>query len=619
MPHALGLLAGAGCPVRYWTEFSWENVDLLLNSSRLQSRPVANFSFALDHVAWGLEPGGFHLTNLLIHLAVGGALLWLCLLYLRFSGDLPRSAGSSHVVAGLVLLPVAIFLLHPLNTQAVTFVVQRMTSLAALFTILAFASYLTARYEITHRTRWWYAGAVVFGILGIGSKEIGFLLLPVILLYELCFFRSKWREKVESRFGGKWNRQWTIRAWVGFVAVIALAGWLVMASSNLFGLSTDFAGRDFNGLERLMTQGRVQVFYLSQLIWPSPGRLNLDHDFTISRSLLNPSTTLPAIFICLLLLVAAIYLAVHQPRYGFPLVAYALFHSIEAGPLNLEIIFEHRMYLPSSMLALFVATLIVDARARTRTAAIPIILVLCIVFAYWTNARNQVWADPLEFRADMAVKSPNKARTQHNFALALLEAGRSEEALPVIRRAVELDADEEKLSRLLGDILLDLGRPDEAVLAYEAATTKAPRNVKSILGLGSALEAAGQEEAAFRHYMDTGVQLGRGGYPWEAIPILKKAVEMRDGDAEAKNALGSAYMTAGLQEQAIEQFRKALALDPAMIEVWYNLGLSADALGLHNEAIRAYRGFVERAPPTLQQPIARARTRIEALLLDVGR
>lgn len=606
-------------PAIHWTEVSWENVDLVLNSTQLQSRPVANFSFAIDHLFWGLEPRGFHVTNVLIHLAVGGALMWLCLIYVRVSAGPRKSVGSGMASASLALVLVGLFLLHPLNTQAVTYVVQRMTSLSAMFTLLAFASYLMARHRVTSRSRWWYVGAIALWALGIGSKEIAVLLLPVILLYEVCFFRSEWQEKIEISLGGKWDRQWTVRAWVGIVLVAGLAGWLVTASSEVIGFSTDFQGRDFNGLERMLTQARVQVFYLSQFFWPSPGRLNLDHDFAVSMGLLDPPVTLLAILTCLVFLAGAVYLAVRHPRYGFPVLAYAVFHSIETGPVNLEIIFEHRMYLPSSMLVLVGATLLVDARPRSRVVVLPAIIVLSFVLAGWTYARNQVWADPVEFQSDIVLKSPNKARAQHNFALALVDAGRSEEALPVIRRAIELDEKEGKLRRLLGQILLELGRPDEAVLAYRSATDLAPTNVKSAIGLGAALQASGAEEAAFRHYMNIGIQLGQGGYPWEAIPILKKAVEMRSADGEARNALGSAYTTAGLRDRAIEQFRTAIEMDSAIIEAWYNLGATADALGYREEALQAYQGFVERAPLTWLQPVAQARARIEALSSDTSK
>jgi len=494
-----------------------------------------------------------------------------------------------------------------------------MASLATLFTLLAFASYLMARYQVTRGSRWWYCGIFAFWILGLGSKETAVLFLPVVILYETCFFRSEWRGRIERTLGRTWSRGWTVITIAGCAGLAAIATGLIMVSSDTIGLTNDFPNRDYNGIERMMTQARVQVFHLSQLIWPTPARLNLDHDFAISRGILDPWTTLPAIFLCIALLASAIYLAARHPRYGFPLLAYAVFHTIEAGPVGLDIIYEHRMYLPSTMLAMAGAVLLVDAGLRARSVSLLSLVLLSLVFAFWTHERNLVWADPIGFHGDMAQKSPNMARPQHNFALALHEAGRSEEALPVIERAVELDPTEGRLSRLLGSILLDLDRVNEAIQAFRVAVSLDPNNVRSAFGLGEALEAAGDGETAFTHYLSTGEKFGRAGSSWEAIPFLERAVELRAADANARNALGSAYMTAGLREQAIEQFRFAIKLNPQKFEPWYNLGIVADALGLKPEAIQAYQGFLERAPPTLRQPIARTRARVEALTRDIER
>jgi tetratricopeptide (TPR) repeat protein len=602
-------------PAIRWTEYSWENVVYLSDSSLLRTRPVANFSFALNHLHGGLEPRGYHLANVLIHLLTGAALLWLCVLYARNSGHVNMLAASNWQLVGLALLPVGLFLLHPLNTQAVTYVVQRMASLAALFTLLAFASYLAARYGRSARSRWWYVAVLIFWILGIGSKEIAVLLLPVILLYEICFFRGQWRQRIEQATGRAWSCKWTVGAWVGFSVAVAL----VMASSEVIGLTDNFPRREFNGVERLMTQARVQVFHLSQLIWPVPARLNLDHDVAISRGILDPWTTLPAILTCVALLAAAAYLAIRRPRYGFPLLAYAVFHVIEAGPIGLEIIFEHRMYLPSTMLAIVGAAALADAGSRGRFLVVPSVLLALLVLAAWTHERNLVWADPIELRRDIAAKSPGKARTQANYAQALYDAGRSQEALPVGRRAVELDKEDPRPLAILGDILMDLEMLDEAADVFRTAIGIDPANVRSVLGLGSALLASGDEEAAFRHYLDAGVALGRNGLPWEAIAVLKEAARLRNEDAIAYNALGSAHMTAGLDAQAIEQFRTAIDLDPGKIEAWYNLGLVADRLGQRDEAIYAYRGFLERAPASLQQHIQKASARVEALSGEAGR
>jgi tetratricopeptide (TPR) repeat protein len=582
-------------PAVRWDEVSWENLDLILNASLLQGRPVANISFAIDHLVWGLDASKFHLTNILIHLAVGGALLWICLLYARFALQGPQSQTGQRSTLILGLVCVGVFLIHPLNTQAITYVVQRMASLAALFSLLAFASYLMARYRVTSRSGWWYMAAALFLLLGLGSKENAILLLPVIALYEACFFRREWQRRVEKALDGHWNRQWTIRAWIVAFVLFVFAGWVVTVSSGTVSWLSTFGARDYNGLERVFTQTRVQIFYLSLLLWPSPARLSLDHDFSVSRGLLDPATTLFATSACAVLLVTAIFLCVRRPRYGFPIFAYIVFHAIEAGPVSLDLIFEHRMYLPSTMLVLLGTALLVDAKPRAQLVALAAILVLYIPLAHSTYARNQVWVDPLTLQADIARKSPNKARAQHNFALALRDAGRIEEALAVVQQAIKLDPTDDRPRALLGDVLLDLDRSQDALQTFRIALDLNPNSMAPILGIGRALIADGREEDAFMHYLQQGTQFGQGGSPWQAIPVLEEAVLLRPDDAEARHALGSAYLMYPNYDNAIEQFRAALQLDPAKYESWYNLGLTADALSLHDEAMRAYKGFIEFA------------------------
>jgi Flp pilus assembly protein TadD len=597
-------------PAVHWDEFSWKNIELLLDSSLLPRRPVANLSFALDHLVWGLEPSGYHLTNLLIHLAVGGAIMWVCLLYASFAFRSRQRQAPRRVPSYLVLVPIGLFLLHPLNTQAVSYVVQRMASMAALFSLLAFASYLVARYKVTTRSYWWYFGAAMFCLLGLGSKENALLLFPVIALFEVCFFRSEWQQKIETVLGRKWSRQWTIVAWACAIILATLAMWMVMVSSDSVGLFPTFSGRDYSGLERMLTQTRVQFFYLSLLLWPSPDLLNLDHDFMVSRGLLDPPQTLLATVACLAFFWGVLFLCVRQPRYGFPLMAYLVFHAIEAGPVGLELVFEHRMYLPSTMLVLLGATFLVDANPRQQVVVLAAVLLLSFPLANWTHTRNEVWADPIALQADIARKSPNKARAQRHLALALREDGRFEEALAIVQRAIELGPTDDRHLRRLGDILLDLDQPMEALQAFESALSVKPASMAPVLGIGTALKASGQEEAAFRHYLDTGTKFAQGGLPWQAIPVLREAVALRAGNANARHALGSAYLMVERHNEAIEQFRAALQIDQAKSESWYNLGLAADALGLGEEAMHAYRAFVERAPSTLQQPIAQARERI---------
>ncbi len=600
-------------PAVHWATVSVENAKLLLSSSRLRRRPVANLTLALDHAAAGLEPRRFHLTNILIHLLVGMVLAWLCWLYLRSTG--PPSEGEWLLPASIAVT--GVFLLHPLNTQAVTYIVQRMTSLAALFTLLAFGSYLMARRSGRRGAGLWYLAAAAAFLLALGTKENAVLLVPVVALYEWCFCRDRWRARLEGLVGeARVGAVKALGAVLGLL-LVGLVGWSVFRASPLVGWSTDFGWRDFTGLERVLTQSRVQLFYLSLLVWPSPGRLNLDHDFAVSRGLMDPAGTLFAMAFWAVAILGVALLAARRPRYGFPLLAYLVFHSIEAGPVDLELVFEHRMYLPGAMLALLGATALKDFTRQRRRMATVGLLLLWIPLAGWTHQRNVTWSDPLELQRDIAEKSPNKSRAQHNLANALLEDGRPDEALDYALRAIELDPTQSERWRLLGSIYLAMDRPGEARAAFSESLTLRPGVVRTLLGLGSAMEAEGQEEQAFEHYTDQGIAFAMSGRPFEAIPLFQAAVDLRPESSEARTSLGNAYSLANMADRALEEYRRAVELDPTNAQAWYNRATAADGQGLSEEASAAYRAFVDVAPPTLQAQIARALTRIG--VLEAGR
>jgi tetratricopeptide (TPR) repeat protein len=605
-------------PAIRWVDISLENAKLVIDSSLLRSRPVANISFALDHLRGGLDPRGFHLTNIVIHLMVGAVLVWLSWLYALVTAGAQGSKDKQAVSALLVMVPVAIFMLHPLNTQAVTYVVQRMASLAALFTLLAFASYIVARYKLAAKPSLWYAIALAAWLLGVGTKENAVLLLPVVFAYELCFFRTEWRARAERVLSISWTRSWTIVFWLVVAGVTTFVGSLVLLAHNGIGLFGEFPGRDFSGFERLLTQSRVQVFHLSQLFWPTPERLNLEHHFEISRGLLDPSTTLPAVVACLGLILFAVVLAVHRPRFGFPLVAYALFHVIEAGPVSLELVFEHRMYLPLSMLVLLGGVLLVDMKSSSRHVVILSLCAITLLLAGWTKSRNETWTDPFEFSRDFALKSPNKARAQSNFAVALDNAGRGEDALPYIKRALELDPSVPNQWGMLGRIQERLGNLEESARAYRKSLELYPDGVKALLGLGRVLEKSKHGEEALRLLLDAGIRLARGGRPMEAIPVLEAAASLAEADANTYNALANTYMLAGMGDRALDQYLLALDRDPEMVSAWYNLGMVADSLGRHEDAVRAYEGFLRLAPDTMQQQISRAQLRLRDLRAGAG-
>jgi tetratricopeptide (TPR) repeat protein len=463
----------------HWTEFDLDRLLVALEQVTITSRPIANVSLALNHLFAGLDPAPYHWLNLLFHLAVGLALYWMIRTFQRCHWQ----AGGNEWIA---LLAVGLFLLHPLNIQAVTYVVQRMTSLATLFILLGLGSYVTGRHHEGQRRAAWLGATVLFFLLALGNKEVAYLLPPLLALYELCFHHAQWR----SWFGERFSTMPTTlaRAGAGLAILLATLLFWQLFGGNVYWLEV-MPTRDFSGYERVLTQGRVQFFYLSLLLLPLPSRLNLDHEFLVSRSLLDPATTLLALIGILVIAVLAIRAIPSRPRVAFPVLAYLLLHSMESAPINLEIVFEHRMYLPMTMLALLLALNIRPSITRFAGAGYAVLLFVAALLATATFQRNHVWGDPVAFLTDCAEKSPNKFRPQYNLGTTLGQMGRLYAARIALERALSLDPEHSEAHNQLGNVYWIGNRQQVAERHYRLAVDLNPENAEALFNLAGVLQS----------------------------------------------------------------------------------------------------------------------------------
>ncbi len=603
-------------PALHWKALSWDGFLGIFESAWLKRRVVANLTFAMNHVAGGLEPAGYHLVNILVHLSVGAALALLTWVYVR--SEVENASGWRKYLS--VAVPVMIFLVHPLNTQAVTYVVQRMASLSTLFAVLSMAMYLVGRTSSRSRKpALWFAASALLWVFGLATKE-NVAILPVVLAtYEWCFHRSYWRERFRNVWAGPAYRRVLIIFFIFSAVGLLTAGLLTFFGGNPFRLTYEWPRRGFNGLERMLTQTRVHWVYLSLLLWPSPGRLNLDYDFIISRGLLQPPSTLVALLGLALLLASVTYLAARRPLYGFPLLAYFEFHALESGPASLEMVFEHRMYLPMAMLALATGAILCRLRGRGWTIALAGAAVVIPLLALATRARNETWSDPVALAYDVAQKSPMKPRPQTNLGVAYRNAGRNEEAVAAFRRSLELDPWRWTTHYALGALYLDMGRPADAEAEFRETVRLSPRATRAAYAVGEALEAQGLREEAFSYYMDLGSRLGMAGRAFEAMEPLRRAVALEPTSSVAHNSLGNVYLVAGMTAEALNEYRVAVQLSPDNPEAVYNLAMALEREGHTEEALASYRRFVEIAPASLSQHARMAEQRARELELRSGR
>jgi protein O-mannosyl-transferase len=366
-------------------------------------RPLSLASFALNLHFLGATPFYFKLVNLLIHLATGGLVFALvCQLWPRLAGG-----GSSFPAAWWVT---AVWLLHPINLAPVLFVVQRMTSLAAFFTLAALCLYVYGRQRAG--IRGWVAIAIsllALWPLGILAKETALLLPLFIVICEslvLGGFRS-----VPARI------LWSTAIILGLAVTWGLvANWSLIASGYEF--------RDFGPVERLLTEARVLWFYLLQLFIPWPDYFSLYHDdFQISADLLSPPQTLLAVGGWVVVTALAFHLRKRMPLFAFAVAWFLAAHALESTLLPLEIAYEHRNYLASLGVFLWLASLLFSA-PRQESGRIPkLVLAACfLMFATLVTAlRANQWGDEYRRTQLEAMIHPNSARASYEAGVALME------------------------------------------------------------------------------------------------------------------------------------------------------------------------------------------------------
>ena len=316
--------------------FTWERVEALIKYTYRESiRIFSYFTFALNYYFGEFDPFGYHLVNLVIHVCSGIFLYGF--LYLTFNlPSLREKYGAlSYRVA---LFASLIFISHPVQTQSVTYIVQRMASMAGMFYLLTFMLYIKGRLSKGRRRFLYFGGGFLSYLLGVFTKENTAILPFFIALYEFYFFQN-----LDLSPRGKK----VLFALIGTLLVLGVLGFLVWGQRYIDVTIEGYKFRSFTMSERVLTQFRVVLYYLTLLVLPLPSRLNLDYDFLLSKSILDPPTTLVAIVLVLGLIGYSFWTARKSPLLSFCILWYFGNLVIESSIFPLEMVFEHRLYVPA--------------------------------------------------------------------------------------------------------------------------------------------------------------------------------------------------------------------------------------------------------------------------------
>ncbi|HEC17002.1 MAG TPA: tetratricopeptide repeat protein [Sedimenticola sp.] len=469
----------------------------LINAGReafSPTRPLPSITFALDWWRGGGDPAAFQWTNMGIHAAAALMVFALLTLMLRqFLGRL-----SNH---GLwcAFLGAAFWAVHPIQIQGVTYIVQRMASMAAFFTLLSVWSYAQGRLA-SKGNAFWFILCGLAALCGALSKENAWVTPLLLLLAEYGLCRHN-KPLIRGRLDYFW------------LSLPPLLGMLVVAdlASGAGPLSRyalpGFAFRDFTLAERLLTQPRVVLFHISQILWPLPERFSIEHSFSISTGLFRPFSTFIAIAAVFLWTGAGVRLLLKQNArlWGFCMLWVPATLAIESTAIPLEIIFEHRMYLPLAGLAGLLSLCLAAAARRGRTfARVTGGLAALFVIACLASTLQRVpdWRNRLSLYESALRNAPDSARTLGTLAMAYVEEGRLALAASMARRALQLDPDEPYSLETLGITLMDRGRLDEAGQYFSRSFAQAGARASLMNHWGELMVKKGRYREAlkmFRH------------------------------------------------------------------------------------------------------------------------
>lgn len=558
-------------------------------------RPLLNLSLALNYAISGTEVWSYHALNIVIHLLAGLTLFGIVRRTLALHPGLAAPRGNRPGVASteghwIALAVAALWALHPLHTEAVTYVIQRAESLMGLLYLQTLYAFI--RTVEKPASRLWPAWCVGACLLGMATKEVMVSAPLIVLLYDRTFVTSSFREA--------WHRRRRLYAALACTWILLVV--LVASHGGNRGGSIGF-GVSIGWWEHALTQFRAMSRYLWLSFWPHP----LAFDYGPER-ITGVMDVLPYVFPVGLL--AWITLLGFQRRTAVGFAGVWFFAilaptSLIPGPTQMTV--EHRMYLPLAVV--LTGAVVIACRLggrRILLASLPV----CAVFAGLTVARNTDYRSELALWKDTADKRPNNPVAWGSYGSALDKAGRLEEALAAEQKAQQITPYFWGIQFNLGNVLVEMGRLPEAVEAYNQALQLRPDQSEVRANLARTLALLGQFEAAAGHYRTIlgtqpnsatahaglGLALLGLGHAADAVVPLTTASGLEPGNADIEYNLGNALMLSNRPAEAVLHYERVLALRPAFIEAACNLADALLAVGRPADAIARYEAALRLQP-----------------------
>jgi tetratricopeptide (TPR) repeat protein len=605
----------------------WQALSPPRGGETVSGRPLVNLSLAINYALSGLKVWSYHAANLLIHVAAALVLFGI----LRRTFLMPALRDRFGPFAGpLALASALIWTVHPLQTESVTYIIQRAESLMGLCYLLTLycvirgageeslatsplslwervrvrglvwktqttarvsatsaltrSAELAASPALSQRERgilgpcplFWYAAAVAACLLGMACKEVMVTAPLLVLLYDRTFLAGSFAEA--------WRRRWGL--YLGLAATWGLLACLVF-STGLIVRQSELGAPDAWSYAR--SQPGVILHYLRLSVWPSG--LCMSHAWPVAVTL---GEILPGMIVVGLVLGATLWGLARRKAWGFLGAWFLLILAPTSSVLPLgQLAFEHRMYLSLAAVAVLAVVggyaswdrLLARpagqggqspfspgmALGKTGFWAAPLAVLAAVVAALgWaTVARNSDYRSLLALWQDAVDKCPDNPVAHYNLATVLDGADDTGEAIEHYREALRLKPDYLKARNNLGAALAMVGQTSEAIEQYQEALRLKPDNAEAHNNLGLVLLRTGRADPAMEHY--------------------RQALRLKPDYAEAHNNLANALVRLSRTGEAIEQYQEALRLKPNFAEAHNNLGLALASLSRTREAIEHYQ------------------------------
>ncbi|MFA6413307.1 MAG: tetratricopeptide repeat protein, partial [Syntrophales bacterium] len=423
----------------------------------LITRPVIRFSLAVNYAIGGDQVRGYHILNLVVHVLAGITLFGIVRRTL-LTERMKAIYGQTATLLGFACA--LLWLLHPIQTQAVTYTIQRCESMMGLFFLLT--SYCAIRGWQSSRSGPWHMAAVLFFLLGVGSKEVIVVALPLLLIYDAIFMKEGWKAAVRT--------SWPLYG--GLAGGLILLGFLVILGMQV---ARGVGLKEYLPLVQYwQTQPGVIIHYLRLVVWPDA--LCLDYAWPLTTW----QKAWPSILIVSTLIALTGWAVLKRKPIGFPGVwFFAILAPTSLVPLA-DPTFEHRMYLPLASLVVLVVVgvyrlgLILQERYafgkdKSAVAGVVGLLVLALLLGGITYKRNGVYADEVSIWTDTVEKAPRNSRAHLNLGVVLDQAGNPYEAIRHFEEAIRLKPDYAGAYTNMGNVLTNLGKTDDAIRYLQEA------------------------------------------------------------------------------------------------------------------------------------------------------